>query len=117
MSWFQIFLRGESTPYRQGDVIFQRGDAAHCMYVVADGEVDLAIGDQHLETIGQAGIFGELALITKEPRSGTARAHSDCRLVEISEQRFIYMVQETPNFALEVMRVLTARLRRHDPPG
>jgi CRP-like cAMP-binding protein len=96
-------------------VIFARGDAATGMYVVAEGEIDLAIGDQHLETLGKAGIFGELSIITKEPRSGTATARTDCRLIEISEQRFIYMVQETPNFALEVMRVLVARLRRRDP--
>ncbi len=115
MSWFEIFTRQESRPFHEGEVIFARGDAATCMYVLAEGEVDLLIGDRHVETLGRAGIFGELALITKEPRSGTARARTDCRVVEIPEQRFTYMVQETPNFALEVMRVLVKRLRRHDP--
>jgi CRP/FNR family transcriptional regulator, cyclic AMP receptor protein len=65
--------------------------------------------------LGPTSIFGELALITKEPRSATARAHTDCRVVEIPEKRFLYLVHETPFFALEVMRVLTSRLPRHDP--
>jgi len=117
MSWFQVFLRQEARAYRQGEVIFERDAPANCMYVVADGEVDLTIGDQHLETLRTADIFGELAVITGEPRSATARARTDCRLVEIPESRFIYLVQETPNFALEVMRVLTRRLRRRDPAG
>ena len=117
MSWFQVFLRQEARAFRQGDVIFERGGAASCMYVVAEGEVDLEIGGQHLETLGPSDIFGELALITSEPRSATARARTDCRLVEIPESRFTYLVQETPNFALEVMRVLTRRLRRRDPAG
>jgi CRP-like cAMP-binding protein len=56
-----------------------------------------------------------MALIEKEPRSGSARARSDCRVVEISEQRFFRLVHQTPHFALEVMRVLAMRLRRHDP--
>jgi CRP-like cAMP-binding protein len=117
MSWFQVFLRQEARAYRQGEVIFERGSAASCMYVVAEGEVDLAIGDQHVETLGPSDIFGELALITSERRSATARARTDCKLVEIPESRFDYLVQQTPNFALEVMRVLTRRLRRRDPVG
>lgn len=115
MSWFDIFTRQDSRPFREGETIFARGDAATCMYVVADGEVDLVIGDRHLETLGRGGIFGELAVITREARSADARARTDCRVVEIPEQRFTYMVQETPNFALEVMKVLVQRLRRHDP--
>jgi CRP/FNR family transcriptional regulator, cyclic AMP receptor protein len=115
MSWFQVFLRQEGRTYQPGEVIFERGDPASCMYVVAEGEVDLAIGGAHLETLGPADIFGELALITGEARSAVARARTACRLVEIPEARFTYLVQETPHFALAVMRVLTARLRRRDP--
>ena len=114
-SWFQVFLRQEARTYQAGEVIFDRGDAAKCMYVVAEGEVDLAIGDQHLETLQPADIFGELALITGEPRSATARARTACQLVEIPEARFNHLVQETPHFALAMMRVLTRRLRRRDP--
>ncbi len=115
MSWFHVFLTQESKAYRQGDVIFERGDAAECMYVVADGEVEIAVGDEIVDVLGREAIFGELALIGREPRSATARARSDCRLVEIPEKRFLYLVHETPYFALEVMRVLATRLRRRDP--
>jgi CRP-like cAMP-binding protein len=115
MSWFQAFLRQEARMYQPDEVVFARGDAAKCMYVVAEGEVDLTIGDTYLETMRPGDIFGELALITGEPRTATARARSACRLVEIPEARFTYLVQETPNFALAVMRVLTRRLRRRDP--
>jgi len=115
MSWFQIFLSQEAKSYRAGETIFERGDPAECMYVVADGEVEISVGDQIVNVLGRESIFGELALIAKEPRSATARARTDCRLVEIGEKRFLYLVHETPNFALEVMRVLTARLRSHDP--
>jgi CRP-like cAMP-binding protein len=115
MSWFQVFQRQQARSYQPGEVVFARGDAAECMYVVAEGEVDLVIGDTHLETLQAGDIFGELALITGEARSATARARSACRLVEIPEARFNYLVRETPNFALAVMRVLTRRLQRHDP--
>lgn len=115
MSWFQMFLKQPSEPYRRGDVIFQHGDAADRMYVVAEGEVEIAVGDIVVDVVGPEAIFGEMALVTKEQRSATARARSDCRVVEIPEKRFLYLVQETPYFALEVMRVMAGRLRRRDP--
>jgi CRP/FNR family transcriptional regulator, cyclic AMP receptor protein len=115
MSWFHIFLKQPSVAYRRGDVIFRRGDVADRMYVVAEGEVEIAIGDIVVDSIGPEGVFRETALISKEPRSGTARARSDCRVVEIPEKRFVYLTQETPHFALEVMRIMASRLRRRDP--
>jgi CRP-like cAMP-binding protein len=115
MSWFQIFARQEARAFAAGEVIFERGEPAACMYVVVEGEIDVAIGSHPLETVGPSGILGEMALITREPRSATARARTACRVVEIPEARFVRLVQQTPTFALEVMRVLTERLKRRDP--
>jgi len=115
MSWFHIFLTQESKPYAAGQTIFRSGDPAECMYVVAQGEVDIAFDSGRVEIVTPEGIFGEMALIDHQPRSATARARTECRLVEIPEKRFLYLVHETPHFALEVMRVLATRLRAHDP--
>jgi CRP-like cAMP-binding protein len=52
-----------------------------------------------------------MALIDHSPRSASARAKTDCQLVPIDEARFKYMIQQTPFFAIEVMRVITRRLR------
>ncbi|HEU5100134.1 MAG TPA: Crp/Fnr family transcriptional regulator [Roseiflexaceae bacterium] len=61
---------------------------------------------------GPGGIVGEMALIDDRPRSATAVAATDCRLVPIDERRFTFLVQQTPMFALAVMRVMAERLRR-----
>src|SRR6185369_2536946 len=102
MSWFHIFLTQDSKPYDAGAVIFERGDAADCMYVVAEGEVEISVKGHIVDVVKKEGIFGELALISKEPRSGDARAKTACRVVAIPEKRFLYLVQETPYFALAV---------------
>jgi CRP/FNR family transcriptional regulator, cyclic AMP receptor protein len=115
MSWFHVFLKQPTVAYQKGDVIFRRDDVADRMYVVAEGEVEVAIGDNVVDVVGPEGIFGEMALIAKGRRSATARARSDCRVVEIPEKRFIFLVQETPFFALEVMRTMASRLLRRDP--
>jgi len=84
------------------------------MYIVTDGEVQILAGSTVMETAGPGSIFGEMALIDDEPRIASVVAKTDCRVVAVDRRRFLYMVQETPNFALAVMKVLADRLRRAD---
>ena len=53
-----------------------------------------------------------MALIDNEPRSATAIAVTDTELVPVSEKQFLFLVSQTPHFALNVMRVLAERLRK-----
>jgi CRP/FNR family cyclic AMP-dependent transcriptional regulator len=82
------------------------------MYLVKSGTIVLGTGDRELESIGPGRLFGELAVIDREPRSATAVAETDCELVAIDKRRFWFLVQETPYFAEIVMRVMVDRLRR-----
>jgi CRP-like cAMP-binding protein len=67
-----------------------------------------------VETVESGGIFGEMALIEKDRRTATAVARTDSTVVAVDERRFLFLVQQTPNFSLHVMRVLSDRLRRMD---
>jgi CRP-like cAMP-binding protein len=82
------------------------------MYVVLQGEVEISLHDKTIETITPGEIFGELSLVDQSPRSANATAKTDCLLAPINERRFLFMVQETPYFAIHVMSVIAARLRR-----
>jgi CRP-like cAMP-binding protein len=97
-----------------GDHIFRIGDAAKVMYLVIEGEVDLMLGDTVVETAREGAFIGEMALIDDEPRSASARARSNSRVFPIDEARFQSLVQETPFFALQVMKALARRLRTMD---
>ena len=78
---------------------------------VQSGEVEIRLGNRVLETLPQYSIFGEMALIDTAPRSATAIAASDARLVPVSEKQFLFLISNTPYFALNVMRVMARRLR------
>jgi CRP/FNR family transcriptional regulator, cyclic AMP receptor protein len=97
-----------------GDVIFSAGDTGATMYGVVSGLVELRQHDQPLALVGPDGTFGELAIIDHAPRSLTAVASEPTRVAVIDERTFLYLVQETPTFALSVMRSLTARIRQLD---
>jgi CRP/FNR family transcriptional regulator, cyclic AMP receptor protein len=114
---FLGLFSGERNPVtlKPGDVLFKKGDPARCMYVALSGE--LRIGDDNiiLENVSAGGIVGEMALIDNSPRGATVTAVSLTTLAEVDEKRFLFMVHETPSFALNVLRLLIGRLRRTLP--
>jgi CRP-like cAMP-binding protein len=101
----------QATSYPAGASIFHEGVPGECMYGILEGEVSLRVRDTEVETAGPGDFFGELALIDRGPRSAASVAKTDCQIVPIDERRFQFMVQQTPFFAIEVMRKIAARLR------
>jgi len=101
----------EARSLKAGDVIFREGDGAEDLYVIKSGEVRIQIGNRTVSELGADSIFGEMALIDSQPRSATAVAITDVELVPVSEKQFLFLVSQTPYFALKVMRVLAQRLR------
>lgn len=95
-----------------GDFVFRQGERGDRMYLVIEGEIDLVVGNKVVESAAPGAFIGELALIDESPRSASARARTEARVFPIDEQRFQSLVQETPSFALDLMRTLAARLRR-----
>jgi CRP-like cAMP-binding protein len=96
-----------------GTVIFSEGDPANSMYVLEEGQVEIANRKQVLETISPGGFFGEMGLVNQKPRMATATAKTDCRYVILNESDFYFMIQHAPIFAIEVMQVLAERVRRN----
>lgn len=98
--------------FAPGQIIFQEGEPGNHMYLVAEGQVDILLGEQLLETVEPGGILGELALIDKKPRSATAIAQTACQLAPIDQAHFLSLIQHAPLFAIQVLRVMADRLRR-----
>ena len=101
----------ETRRVRAGGVIFREGEDADELFVIKSGYVRIQIGNRVVADLAADTIFGEMALIDDEPRSATALAITDVELVPVSEKQFLFLVSQTPYFALKVMRVLAQRLR------
>lgn len=102
--------------YDVGHVIFEEGSTGRELYVVLDGEVEIAkvsgAAKTVIVTLGKGEFFGEMAVIDGSSRSATAIAAAPkTRVMRINHARFVYLVSQQPAFALMIMDALSKRLR------
>src|ERR1019366_5506318 len=106
---------GETEAHPAGHVIFRGGEPGPTLDAVQGGGGEVVVPGNTLETVGAGGIFGEMSLLLEgHRRSATSIAKTDCRLAPVTERRFNFLVQQTPKFALQVMRIIALRLMRMD---
>ena len=108
--------KGEVIALKAGDVLFSTGDTGSTMYGLLEGAVRLTWvgegGTQGHEDIPTGHVFGAGALwMGDHQRLGTATATSDCRLIEMNREKFLFAVQEAPMFAIELLASIDERLR------
>lgn len=101
-----------------GETIFKEGDHGDCLYMVHRGVVEI-FQDRadHRVVIGRirkGEIFGEMALIDGEPRMASARAASDCELIQVSGVTFRDHLSKTTPFIRAVVGILVKNLRAVD---
>lgn len=96
-----------------GTTIFKEGETALVMYGLLSGTVEMTIKGKLVETLRAGDVFGEGALVHQDHlRTSTAIAKTDCVLVEMNRERFMFAVQQTPMFALELLQSYSDRFRR-----
>lgn len=99
--------------FSAGEVIFKEGEKGDTMFALMKGEVELWRNGKVIETIEVHDVFGEGALVQlNHYRRTSAIAKTDCTLAELNKERFLFLLQETPLFALEIVRSLSSRLRK-----
>jgi len=104
----------------KGAVIFRQGDEGHEMFVVAEGRIRLTIGKGGHETevnkLGPGEFFGELSLLSGEPRSATATALEDTTLLAIGRDVYAMMVQDDLDIVFRMFNIQGQRLIRTNVP-
>jgi len=97
-----------------GQILFKKGEKGSHMYVVKSGELAVGEGNYVFDTLRAGAVVGEMALIDEGPRSATVRALTKVELIPVSQFRFLFLVQQTPLFAIRILRVMSGRLRAMD---
>lgn len=109
-----LATQGEVRDYAPGDLIFKAGEFGDCMFGLLEGSVQLSWnGDAGQEEIKEGDVFGAGALVTPDHRRyGNAKAITPCRILVMNREKFLFAVQESPMFAIELLCSIDQRLRQ-----
>jgi CRP-like cAMP-binding protein len=107
---------GKPTSVAKAQVIFSEKESSGLftrskIYLLLAGEVNLLAAGTPIGTIKLGEIFGELAAITHAPRTATAVAKTDCKLIALDDRELEAALAKKPAFALMLMSILIGRLR------
>ncbi len=105
----------EERVYGDGETIVSEGDKSASMFIVCRGEVAILVGGgREVARTGEGGYFGEMSLLTGEPRSATVVARDDCTVLEIGAEAFKAYVTSHPDVIEQLAQVAAGRRRKLD---
>ncbi len=97
--------------YPSSKMIFAQGQEGRSLYIVVAGKVRVHIGDKDLAILDKGSCFGEMSLFDAEPRSASVSAISSCDCLVLTQQQLYEAIDETPDIAVNIIRLLSRRIR------
>lgn len=97
--------------FQENARIMQEGEVGEHMYIVLDGKVVIAIGRKIVEKLHAGGVFGEMSLIDRSPRTASAVAKTDCCLLAFDRKALVRLVESDPSIGMAMMRAVASRIR------
>lgn len=102
--------------YSNGEIIFREGEKGEAMYVIQAGKVKItkstASGDVTIATLESGDIFGEMSLFDRLPRSATATAYGDARILSIDKKKLFASIDKDPTLVFKILETMSKRIRR-----
>lgn len=103
----------QRAPFARGEVLTRTGSTAHHLYVIRRGQVSVRVGEADLQTevaqLSAGNFFGEMSLLTGEPRSATVVALDDVECYRLDADAFRSVLERHPELANKVATVLAER--------
>ena len=107
----QLVASARAMLYEAGQAIVREGDPGASMFIVRRGEAAVTVGgaDGELARHREGGFFGEMSLLTGDPRTATVTAVTDCELIEIGAEAFRRVVLADAAVVERVTAAVAAR--------
>lgn len=93
-----------------GKVLIREGATGYEFFVLIEGTVDVTQGGEKVRSMGPGEFFGEIALVSKSPRSATVEATSPVRALVIEQRSFRALLEHSPTIQLGVLQALAERV-------
>jgi transcriptional regulator with AAA-type ATPase domain len=110
----KIIPRIDQKTFSAGTMIIYRGDPGYSMFMILEGTVAITLKNNEgieytINTLGEGEVFGEMALMTGEPRSANVKALTDVCLAELYQDAFFELIVAHPKLNENFLRMLVQR--------
>lgn len=109
----RIARAADAITVEPGQVLVTEGELGREAFIVLDAEVEITTDGTSIATLGPAEPFGEMALVTREPRNATVTVTKPGTVLVIGQREFAGLLEE-PAFARTIMIALADRVREWD---
>jgi CRP/FNR family cyclic AMP-dependent transcriptional regulator len=106
----QIAGLADEIDLREGKVMTQEGRAGREFFVLLEGKADVTKNGRRINRLRDGDFFGEIALVSRSPRTATVTATTPVRALVITDRSFRRLLDESPKIQIKVMEALAERL-------
>lgn len=109
-----IAMMGEELSFNDGERVFGEGDEGDAAYIILSGAVDVVAragkAERVVATLRRGDIFGELAVLLDQPRTGAIVANGPLVALRLEREHLLNILREFPDIAIQLIRILGRRL-------
>jgi CRP/FNR family transcriptional regulator, cyclic AMP receptor protein len=106
----QISRIADELDFQAGKTLITEGSPGREFFVLVDGTAEIQRQGEKIDTAGPGDFFGEMALLSDNPRNATVVTTSPADVLIVTAQNFRSLVERNPLIALKVMRAVADRL-------
>jgi CRP/FNR family cyclic AMP-dependent transcriptional regulator len=106
----EIALLADEIDLHEGKEMTREGAPGREFFVLLDGTADVKKKSRRVNTLGPGDFFGEIALVSREPRTATVIATSPIRALVITDRSFRRLLDDAPQVQTKVMEAMAQRL-------
>ena len=96
--------------FQKGKELARQGDRGREFFVVLEGEAEVRKDGRRVNTLGKGDFFGEIALVTKMPRTASVTTSSPVRALVITDRDFTALLKRSPEVSQGIVEALAERL-------
>jgi CRP/FNR family transcriptional regulator, cyclic AMP receptor protein len=94
----------------EGKTLMREGDRGREFFVLVEGSADVRRRNRKVNTLGGGDFFGEIALVSQQPRTATVTTSSPVRALVVTEQSFRSLLDRAPDVQRKVLQALADRV-------
>ncbi|HVM55143.1 MAG TPA: cyclic nucleotide-binding domain-containing protein [Acidimicrobiales bacterium] len=110
----KIAKASDEVEVKAGRVLVDQGKTGHEFFLILDGTATVRANNRKVATLGSGDYFGELSLLSREPRDASVTAETDMSLLILGQREFTGLLDSVPGFASKILTTMARRLRQAD---